>query len=103
MMDRQIAATEWDFKFRKSPPSDQHLGSTKMAFGFRELQRTDLAFFHDTKPHFKAFGADPRAPPGAEKLADVITRRRRRHHRRRRRRLGGERGMAGGMAGSKGQ
>ena len=44
MMDRQIAATEWDFKFRKSPPSDQHLGCKKMAFGFRELQSMDLAF-----------------------------------------------------------
>ena len=63
-MDRQIAATEWDFKFRKSPPSDQHLAATKMAFGFRGLQSTDLAFFHSTKPHFKAFGPDPRAPRG---------------------------------------
>ena len=101
MMDRQIAATEWDFKFCKSPPSDQQLWSTKMAFGFRELQSTDLAFFHSTKPHFEAFGPDPRGHPGGRKTGRC-------HYTAPSSSSSsssswGERGKAGKAAGSKGQ
>ena len=85
-MDRRIAATEWDFKFRKSPPRspDHQLWASKMLLGFVNSWLSAYSLFpllilqiHATAR--QGFSTRSSGTPGARKLADVITRRH--HHR----------------------